>query len=303
MAEVDFPTCPICKGTDWTLIHSGSIRNGAHSASLEAEVRRCSQCGVDRLAESTCLSHSAYVSKDYRSLLEQNHEVEKHFIDHDELAKFTLETLWPYSYRGKTVADIGCGGGALLDHLFGLADTLLAIEPALPWSESLTQRGYKWYSSTNEASQDYSGKVDLVLSTQVIEHVENPKEFLLDIRELLTDDGIAVISTPNRDDVLMGLVHEVFPQFFYRSQHPWYFNAESLSQCVERAGLAVVEIRHIHRYGLANAMNWLKEGRPCGRSSMAPLDGVIDSHWKAWLESKGQSDNLYMVVSRNKGRG
>lgn len=100
----------------------------------------------------------------------------------------------------------------------------------------------------------------------------------------------------------IAMAHDLFLQFFCRSQHPWYFNVESLSKCVERAGLAVVGIRHVHRYGLANAMHWLKEGRPRGRSSMAPLDGAIDSHWRAWLESKGQSDNLYIIVSRNKGR-
>jgi SAM-dependent methyltransferase len=255
------------------------------------------------MAEHACLSHSAYVSEDYRSHLGQSHDTEKHFSTHDELAKFTLETLWPFSLRGKTVADVGCGGGALLDHISGLAATMLAIEPALPWAQSLIQRGYKWYPTAIEASSDFSGKVDLVLSTQVIEHVENPREFLADIGKLLTNDGIAVISTPNRSDVLMELLPDLFPSFFYRSQHRWAFDAASLTTCATLALLSVVEIRHIHRYGLANAMYWLKEGRPHGRNAMVPLDSSIDRHWQAWLESAGKSDNLYIIMSRKMGDG
>lgn len=58
------------------------------------------------------------------------------------------------------------------------------------------------------------------------------------------------------------------------------------------------ELRHVHRYGLANTMHWLKENRPRGRTPMAPLDGTIDRHWQAWLESTGRADNLYLIARR-----
>ena len=298
MHNLNFPPCPICDGKHWKLIHNGQIRNGMRKSSLQSEVRRCADCGVDRLSESTCLSHSEYVSENYRTLLEQNHVADKHFESHDELAKFTLDTLWPYSFRGKIVADVGCGGGALLDHISGLADTLIAIEPSLPWAQSLTQRGYKWYASITEACSDYYGKVDLILSTQVIEHVDDPKDFLIQIGKLLSINGIAIISTPNRDDILMELIPDSFPNFFYRSQHRWYFDAKSLATCTEHAGLSIDKIRHVHRYGMANAMYWLKDGLPKGRNSMHPLDDSINSHWKTWLENNGKSDNLYIMIKK-----
>jgi 2-polyprenyl-3-methyl-5-hydroxy-6-metoxy-1,4-benzoquinol methylase len=300
MNDLNFPPCAICGGTAWSLVHSGSIRNGTHISSLEAQVCRCNQCGIDRLDERSCLTHSAYESGEYRSHLAQDHDTTKHFASHDELARFTLETLWPHSLRRKTVADVGCGGGALLDHIVGVAGLLIAIEPSIPWSESLIKRGYKWYPGSKEAAADFKGQVDVVLSTQVIEHVENPREFLADIGSLLTTEGFAVISTPNRADVLMELLPNAFPQFFYRSQHRWAFDAESLRKCAIYAGLTVMEIRHVHRYGLANALHWLKDGRPFGRTGMPPLDSTIDRHWQAWLESKGMSDNLYMFVSRKR---
>ena len=56
----------------------------------------------------------------------------------------------------------------------------------------------------------------------------------------------------------------------------------------------VEEVRHLHRYGLANAMMWLRDRRPKGRTPLPPLDRTMDAHWKGWLESAGRSDNLYL---------
>lgn len=294
----NFPKCPICETTDWKQIYHGIIRNGASSTKLEAEVRRCKTCGVDRLDERVCLDHSLYQSGEYRQHLGQDHTTSNHFATHDELARFTIESLWPLSLRGKTVADIGCGGGALLDHLSGVSEKLLAIEPDIRWSASLQARGYQWYPSCADAIEAYGEKVDFVFCTQVIEHVDDPRKLLEAIASLLSPDGVALVSTPNRRDILMELLPGTFPAFFYRSHHRWVFDAKSLEYAANRAGMQVREIRHIHRYGLANTMSWLKEKRPPGRTTMAPLDNTIDRHWAAWLESNGRSDNLCLIARR-----
>lgn len=299
----DFPSCAVCGSDGWTVVHQGPVRDGIFGAWRDAEVRRCAHCGVDRLAESACLDGAAYRGAEYRQRLAQDHDPAHHYATHDELARFTLETLWPRSLRGLTVADVGCGGGALLDHLRGIASTLLAVEPARPWSASLVERGYRWYPGSTEAAVDWAGHVDVVLSTQVIEHVDDPRAFLAEIAALLAPGGVAVVSTPNRRDVLMELLPASFPSFFYRVQHRWAFDAASLGVAARRAGLVVDELRHVHRYGLANTLHWLKEGRPRGRTPMPPLDGAIDRHWQAWLEASGRADNLYMIARRAPAQG
>lgn len=296
---IDFPHCPICNSSSWETVYRGDIRDGAFGGWRDSEICRCGSCGVDRLAESACLGVESYQTTEYRSRLGQNHDADSHFAIHDELARFTLETLWPVSIRGKTVADVGCGGGALLDHLRGVATKILAIEPAIPFSDSLQERGYTWFPSAREAATLFKDKVDIVLSTQVIEHVSDPVSFLEDISQLLGPNGLAVISTPNRRDILMELLPDDFPQFFYRTQHRWSFDAGSLSKCAASAGLFVAEIRHVHRYGIANTMHWLKESKPRGRDPLGPLDGAIDKHWQAWLENNGRSDNLYIILRKH----
>jgi 2-polyprenyl-3-methyl-5-hydroxy-6-metoxy-1,4-benzoquinol methylase len=296
----NFPMCPICYANSWKLVYSGPIRDGVHGKWKKSIVCRCDSCGVDRLSEDACLQHTEYESKEYREHLAQDHNSENHFSTHDELAKFTLDTLWPRSLRGLTVADVGCAGGALLDHLSGVAKKLIAIEPSVAWADSLKARGYEWEPSAAFAAKNWSGKVDVVLSTQVIEHVEDPKVFLEDISKLLAPEGVVVISTPNRKDILMELMKNEFPKFFYRTQHRWAFDDKSLSQCAFLAGLNVVDVKHVHRYGLANAMNWYRFSKPMGRTPIKPLGSAIDMHWKSWLESTGRSDNLYLILSRHK---
>ncbi len=270
------------------------MRNGRFGSSISAEVARCQGCGVDRLAERACLDASAYASEHYRSHLGQSHDLQQHQAEHDHLARFTLEVHWPDSLRNLVVADVGCGGGVLLDHLRGQPKTLLAIDPDPGFRASLEERGYHWFPNAEMAMAEWRGRVDRVFSVQVIEHVMDPVQFLREISLLLAPGASLLLSTPNRNDILMSLLPDHFPSFFYRVQHRWMFDADSLRRCAEQAGLVVDEVRSVHRYGMANAVHWLRDHRPSGLKSLPPLDRTLDGLWRAWLEDKGYADTLYL---------
>src|SRR5690606_30059884 len=99
-------------------------------------------------------------------------------------------------------------------------------------------------------------RANIALAIQVIEHVVNPVQFLREIRDLVAADSIVVVSTPNRDDILMKLLPADFPAFFYRTQHQWYFDAGSLAVTAQAAGYEVAQTLYAHRYGMANALLW-----------------------------------------------
>jgi hypothetical protein len=54
-------------------------------------------------------------------------------------------------------------------------------------------------------SQLLGDTFDLVISTEVIEHVENPIAFLRLVNSMLSPEGVAIITTPNVDSVLARL--------------------------------------------------------------------------------------------------
>lgn len=297
----DFAQCEICGAENWSLTYAGPVRDGVFGRQTEPTVvGRCGGCGVDRLAEATCAAVATYEGEAYRRHLNQGSGVESYFREHDSLQRFTLEYLWPQSLRGKVVADVGCAGGSLLDHVAGLASTVLAIDPAAQYHQALSDRGYQVYADAAQAAAGpFAGGVDVAFAIQVIEHVANPRNFLAGIRELLTSDGILVLSTPNRNDILMHLLADDFPAFFYRAVHRWYFDADSLAACVEGAGFEVLDQSVVHRFGMSNALAWLRDRRPTGRNRMPGIDETADRLWSAYLKDKGVGDTLYVTFGKH----
>lgn len=303
---MSFSTCEICGAKDWREIYRGPVRDGVFGQCLEgAVVARCGSCGVDRLDEDHCTPDSAYETPAYRAKLRQGLDSESYFSVHDELQIHTLRAIWPETLRHFIVADIGCAGGSLLDHLRGVSATQIAIEPTDIFQESLAARGYRHYPYARDAASDWAGRVEFAFCIQVIEHIRAPVEFLAEIRELMAPDGQLVISTPNRRDILMSLLPDEFPAFFYRSVHRWYFDAEAAAACARRAGFEVVETRFVHRYGMANALAWLRDRKPTGRSRLECIGPDADRLWESYLERSGQSDCIYLILrptATNHGR-
>lgn len=294
-----FDACEICGCAEWIPVYEGGVRDGAFGRlKPDATVARCGGCGCDRLAESCCLSESDYESPAYREHLLQELDTDSFLAAHDEMQMFPLQSLWPTPLRGLTVADIGCAGGSFIDHVRGLAKRIVAVEPCTLYHESLSRRGCEVYLYADAAAQKIGAVVDLAVSLQVIEHTLNPRSFLADIRDILKPGGRLLISTPNRDDFLMNALADGYRQFFYRVAHRWYFNAATLVRLAEGVGFAVEKTDHIHRYSLSNALLWLRDRRPSGRSEIPGLCGMGDDMWRAFLENTGQSDCIYMLLRK-----
>jgi len=296
-----FDDCEICGFNAWTPVYRGSIRDGIFGALREvATVARCDGCGVERLEESACTPDSYYESDEYRANLRQGLDSASYFKGHDELQIHTLQSIWPASLRGLTIADIGCGGGSLLDHLKGASARQVAVEPYDVFRGDLQARGYDVYPYARDAVRDWGGRVDLAFSIQVIEHTADPQAFLTDIRPLLAPGGKLVISTPNLRDILFDLMPDDFPSFFYRIVHRWYFDRDSLTACAERAGFVVEDVRFAHRYGMSNALAWLRDRKPTGQTRLPGIEPIVDAFWKGYLEQAGRADCLYLTLSLSK---
>ena len=294
-----FAACEICGVRDWTPVHRGDVRDGVFGrVRPDTSVARCRGCGVDRLEEAACPDASFYETESYRRKLQEEVSTAGHYAVADELQIFTQQVLWPRSLRDLIVADVGSAGGSFLDGVAGTAGRCVAVEPCTIYHESLRARGYDVFPYAANARAAYEGRVDVAASIQVIEYTANPRQFLADIRPLLAPDGVLLISTPNRDDILMKLLPQDFPSFFHRIVHRWYFDAASLAACARHAGLEVIETRHLHRYGMANALAWLRDRRPSGRARLEGISPLADHLWRGYLEDTGQSDNLYMLLRR-----
>jgi 2-polyprenyl-3-methyl-5-hydroxy-6-metoxy-1,4-benzoquinol methylase len=295
-----FKPCEICGAIDWnTVVYEGVIRTGSFGTQTNGgQIARCGGCDVDRLVETVNISASAYESDNYRITMDQGLEVEDFFSHADPVQIHNLSAFWPLDLRSKVIADIGCGAGSFLSHVSGLAKKIIAVEPTERYHHSLRQRGYDVFSYATNALKAYPGGIDIAVTFQVIEHVLNPRVFLTEIAALLKPGGSLIIATPNRDDILMKLLPEDFPPFFYRTAHRWYFDRLSLQQAVKASGLLVESERYLHTYGMSNALLWMKERRPTGNTFLPGVNDVADKLWQAYLEASGQSDTLFVLARK-----
>ena len=134
--------------------------------------------------------------------------------------------------RGARVLDLGCGSGYGAAQLSEHAGFLLGVDRVRP--DVASRR-----SSAHFLRADIAGLpiapacFDLVVSFQVVEHLENPAPYVDAMAQLVRPEGAVLVTTPNiltSDRVNPFHVHE--------------YEAEELSECL-RLHFAEVEMRGV----------------------------------------------------------
>src|ERR1035438_8652432 len=103
--------------------------------------------------------------------------------------------------RGKRVLDAGCGAGYGAAELAQAADSVVGIDCATEAIEfaranyRLPNLRFEQGSCTHLPYPD--GSFDLVVAFEVIEHLENWRDFLQEVRRVLAPAGPVIVSTPH----------------------------------------------------------------------------------------------------------
>ena len=169
----------------------------------------------------------------------------------------TIDAHWgldPEALRpltGRRAADIGCGAGLLAEPLARMGARVTAIDAA---PENIAVAGA--HAVKQGLAIDYrvggvealdGERFDLVTSMEVIEHVAQPAAFIAGLAGLLEDDGVLILSTPNRTPLSkLAMIHVgeglgLVP----RGTHDWqkFLTPEELTGHIEAAGLRVIDRR------------------------------------------------------------
>jgi 2-polyprenyl-3-methyl-5-hydroxy-6-metoxy-1,4-benzoquinol methylase len=86
---------------------------------------------------------------------------------------------------------------------------------------------------------------DLLTLWDVIEHVPDPVAHLRYCRSLLRDSGVVVISTPDIGSLVARATRERWMGFKLAEEHLYYFNRQTLSLALDRAGFEVLHLQAI----------------------------------------------------------
>lgn len=104
--------------------------------------------------------------------------------------------------RGKRVLDMGCGAGYGSAELAQVAHTVTGIDvaaEAVEFARANYPRPNLEFALASAASLPYpDGCFELVVAFEVIEHLENWQDLLLEARRVLAPTGQFIVSTPNK---------------------------------------------------------------------------------------------------------
>ncbi len=158
--------------------------------------------------------------------------------------KLILRTLSKYIKKNKKILDIGCGAGTIALYCGSKGNNVLGIDisaeaiRAAKKSASFLELNNVKFETRNFPVEYPKAKYDLIICTEVIEHLEDDKKALKTIYKLLSPNGIAIISTPSRNAPLyrLGLANG----FDKRVGHLRRYSLENLIELSKQCGFKVV---------------------------------------------------------------
>jgi len=150
--------------------------------------------------------------------------------------------------KGKRLLDVGCATGFFMEaaaaegfDVRGVEFSTVAIGLARPEMRARIVRG-----DVNALRSQDAEPFDVVTAFDIIEHVQNPADFLKDIHEILRPGGVLAISSPDTGHVLRYLMGSKWPML-QPMQHTVLFSRRGIAALLERCGFHAVHVETAHK--------------------------------------------------------
>ncbi|PCG19262.1 hypothetical protein KQ44_03815 [Brachyspira sp. G79] len=153
-----------------------------------------------------------------------------------------LKDILKYKNNGKLL-DIGCGPGYLMIEAKNLGFDVYGIEVGEKAANIAKEKfgDDKIYNGILEKSDFNHNYFDIIMMSDVLEHVENPLELFKISYDLLKQDGYVVITTPNTNSFTCRIMKSKWSH--YNIEHIHYFNKKSIEKLSSITGFEIIEIK------------------------------------------------------------
>lgn len=209
---------------DQPLVNNLSKDNDGQKYELAVNV--CLNCGHNQLtiAVNPEILFSNYL---YLSGASQQHR--------DYFKKFASKC------SGKSVLDIGCNDGSLLE-CFEMWDKF-GVEPARNLKEICDGKGIKIYNDFFPTNIDRT--FDVITAFNVFAHNSDPYSFLYECIKLLSDEGTIYIQVSQKDMIRNGEFDTIY------HEHISYFTINSMSVLCNRLGVVLDNVDIVPMHGVS----------------------------------------------------
>ena len=191
---------------------------------------------------------------------------------------------------GMQVVDVGCGDGGYASFCarMGANLTFLDIqEEKVAALEGLLQQGdfpgeFKGIVTECNPIPLPDNYADLIISTEVLEHVPDPKMFLDEMVRIGKDDATFVLTVPDARGE--NLIKATAPDLYFKEpNHIQIFTSDEFEALAESCGLEVISHRYVGAFwAIFFLLKWASSD---GQKEINEANHPMTQHWtKVWQE-------------------
>lgn len=287
----------------------------------KADVHRCDNCGLVFLDQASFHFPPDFYEGDYHQTYLTH--IEPDAVDPRKyFEKMTLATrIWSERFKalltgGETVLDVGCSSGHFMSLIKDAVGQVYGSE--LNKKEIAFCRDELGLDVSDEPLEKRfaPGQFDYITMIFVLEHIAEPREFLIHLKQLLKPGGKLVILVPNVRDPLVNFYDiPEFRRFYYCIEHLFYYDQHTIKRLFAEAGLGG-SIEVVQEYPVTNHINWAYTRRPSdvlasrrNVPNVALAEQSPEEDWEAlwqefnrgyqqFLTKHGYGDRLWCVVGK-----
>lgn len=283
--------CLLC-GKKINMIIAKELRGGER-----ARVFYCKKCELgilDNLATGKDLKE--YYDTQYRKVvspkLGSGMDPKELFQAEASFQNDRINLLKKHFGKKKRLLDVGCSSGMFLWHARKYVREVVGIDYDSRSARYAGRKcGCRTYSKDIEETDLKPGSFDIICAFEVLEHTNDPREFILRHKKYLKPNGIFAIEVPNIRDPLL-YVYDVpfYEKFYFHRSHLWYFSAKSLNKLMVQNGFRG-KVSFLQGYNFMNHMNWIfrnapqSEGLIARRKPVLPIRDSVNAKTKSALNS------------------
>ncbi|MDD5449069.1 MAG: class I SAM-dependent methyltransferase [Candidatus Omnitrophica bacterium] len=163
--------------------------------------------------------------------------------------------------KNNAILDIGCGEGHFLCMAKEMNWNVKGIELA-EHAVKICQKFNLDVTCSEFLESDLpSDHYDVVMMSEVLEHITRPKEYLVEVNRVLRTGGILIMTTPNFNCITRILLQAKWS--LIHNEHLFYFTPASIKKMVSDTLFRILEFRitHINLPELYNFVVNKKSGR------------------------------------------
>ncbi len=218
-------TCPVCRlASPQTLL---AIVAGQ-------QVSRCPECG------------SVHTGVEPAAMTESDEAIDSYLVQTAGLGTIADTVARGWFEGARTVLDVGCGYGFGADLARVLLDAQAqGVEPSQAGRRGAQELGLRIDAELLTSDSEVGGPFDVVILSEVLEHVEDPAALLAVVRRQVADQGRLTLTTPAAEIVGPHSPPDSVLQALSVGFHAFLASADGLQQLLENAGFAQVWLRRV----------------------------------------------------------